>query len=225
MWTAQAVLEAACARTVDLRARSLHLPEGIAVNLSGQQLRAGLAGGILDRLAQHGLPGTALTLEITESAQLCDTAAAHPELELLRRAGVRIAADDFGVGWSNLTRLLQLPFTSLKLDREPVTGMVGDPPPHAVTAALALAATMTLDVVAEGVETEAVRRQLVDLGCTRGQGWLFSRALPAADVPAALARSADTAAHGSRHPLTAPHQRCSPEPSGGRSFRVTSGRA
>lgn len=191
LWTAHAVLEAACTVTVDLLARGLHLPHGIGVNLSGQQLRSGLAPQILARLAEHQLPGSALTLEITESAQIPDPAAARRELQELRAAGVRVAADDFGVGWSNLTRLLQLPFTSLKIDRELVAGMVDDPVrEHMVTAAVGVAGRMGLDVVAEGIETGAVRRRLLQLGCPLGQGWLFSRALPAAELPGVLAESA-----------------------------------
>ena len=196
-WTARSVLIAAFTLLVDLQGRRLHLPEGVAVNLSGPQLTAGLGRRILNRLAAHDLPGAALTLEITETAQLNDAAVARGELSLLRSAGVRVVADDFGVGWSNLARLLDLPLTGLKIDRELVTHMVGDPVrEHMVAAAIALAATMSLDVVAEGVETEAARRQLLDLGCTRGQGWLFGKALPAAEVPAAL--SADVRPPGGR---------------------------
>lgn len=189
LWTARAVLETSCQVRVDLRYRGLVLPEGVAVNLSGRQLaNPGLAAQILAALARHGLPGTGLTLEITETAGLTDIGLARQELLTLRAAGVRIVADDFGVGWSNLTRLLQLPLTGLKIDRELVTGMVGDRVrEHMVSSAIALAATMGLSVVAEGVESEAVRDRLLALGCRRGQGWLFSRALPAADLAAALA--------------------------------------
>jgi EAL domain-containing protein (putative c-di-GMP-specific phosphodiesterase class I) len=82
--------------------------------------------------------------------------------------------------------------TSLRViaDRELVTGLVGDPVrEHMVASAVSLGARMGLTVLAEGVETEAVRRRLVELGCRRGQGWLFGGALPATDLPARLRRT------------------------------------
>jgi EAL domain-containing protein (putative c-di-GMP-specific phosphodiesterase class I) len=184
-WAARSVIRRSCELLVDLARRQLRLPDGIAVNLSGDRLsRPGLARSVLDILERSGAPSGSLTLEITETAAIRDPALAHAELSALRAAGVRVVADDFGVGWSNLTRLLQLPLTGFKIDRELVTGMVGDPVrDHMVASAIALGAKMGLDVIAEGVETEAVRDRLLELGCYRGQGWLFSRALPAAAVP------------------------------------------
>jgi EAL domain-containing protein (putative c-di-GMP-specific phosphodiesterase class I) len=197
-WTTRAVLTGSLELVADLRARGIALPDGVAVNLSGQQfVQPGLARQVLDLLRSHGLPGSALTLEITETTEISDIALAREELLTVRAAGVRIAADDFGVGWSNLVRLLRLPVTGLKIDRELVTGLVGDPVrEHMVSSAVALAGTMGLSVLAEGVETEAVRRRLLELGCHRGQGWLFGAALPAADLPARLRRTgAGDAAH------------------------------
>jgi EAL domain-containing protein (putative c-di-GMP-specific phosphodiesterase class I) len=187
-WTTRAVLDESLRVVADLRDRGTTLPDGVGVNLSGQQfVRPGLARHVLDRLAAHGLPGSALTLEITETTEITDVLLAREELLTLREAGVHVAADDYGVGWSNLVRLLRLPVSGLKIDKELVTGLVGDPVrEHMVASAVALAGEMGLTVLAEGVETEAVRRRLLELGCSRGQGWLFGAALPAADLPARL---------------------------------------
>ncbi len=197
-WTTRAVLAESLRVVADLRARGLALPDGVGVNLSGQQFhRPGLARQVLGLLDAHGLPGSALTLEITETTEITDVEVAREELETLRRAGVHVAADDFGVGWSNLVRLLRLPLTGLKIDRELVTGLVGDPVrEHMVASAVALGATMGLTVLAEGVETEEVRARLLELGCRRGQGWLFGAALPAADLPARLRQTPRAAPTG-----------------------------
>lgn len=187
-WSGRAVLEATCSLINDLRATGLTLAEGVAVNVSSRQLtNSRLARRVLDVLAAHEVPGTAITVEITESVEIIDVDNARAELSKLRDAGVRVVADDFGVGWSNLVRLLQLPMSGLKIDRELVGGMIGDPVrDQMVASAIALGATMGLDVVAEGVETREVSDRLRELGCQRGQGWLFSRAVPAGAVPALI---------------------------------------
>ena len=187
-WTARAVLEAALGVVVDLRDRGIVLEDGVGLNLSGQQfVRPGLAREVLGMLDRFGLPGSVLTLEITETTQVKDVPLARAELLPLRAAGVRVAADDYGMGWSNMARLLLLPVTSLKIDKELVTGMLGDPVrEHMVAATVALAATMGLSVLAEGVETEDVRERLLELGVHRGQGWLVGAAMPAAGLPGRL---------------------------------------
>jgi EAL domain-containing protein (putative c-di-GMP-specific phosphodiesterase class I) len=198
-WTTRAVLAESLRVLRDLRSRGIALPDGVGVNLSGQQFtRPGMARLVLDLLADHDLPGSALTLEVTETTEIPDVVLARRELLTLRDAGVHVAADDYGVGWSNLVRLLRLPVSGLKIDKELVTGLVGDPVrEHMVASAVALAGKMGLSVLAEGVETEAVRQRLLELGCSRGQGWLFGVALPAAELPGRLRQvgpvpSADT---------------------------------
>ena len=183
------MLDAACEVLVDLRNRGLQLGAGVAVNVSGRQLTTpGLATTILERLARYDVSGVGLTVEITESAKVADVGLAVDELTRLRNAGVRVVADDFGVGWSNLVRLLHLPLSGLKIDRNLVGGMAGDRVRQQMVAStLSLAVTMDLDVIAEGIGTEQVRDLLIGMGCHRGQGWLFSKAVPAADLSAALA--------------------------------------
>lgn len=187
-WSGYAVLEAACRLTVDLQAVGMTLPGGIAINVSGRQMaRPGLAARVIGALERYELPGSALTAELTETAEVVDVQLVAAELTALREAGVRVVADDFGVGWSNLVRLLQLPLSGLKIDKELVTTMVGDAVrDHMVAATVDLAAAMGLGLIAEGVETEVVRSRLLALGCRYGQGWLFGHAVPAADVPALL---------------------------------------
>jgi sensor c-di-GMP phosphodiesterase-like protein len=109
-----------------------------------------------------------------------DAAANALVLERLRALGVHVAIDDFGTGYSSLAYLLSLPVDLLKVDRSFVSAMADDGPGSAIVAAvLALAKTLDLGVVAEGVETLAQRSALVDLGVTAAQGWLWGRAVPA----------------------------------------------
>lgn len=161
----------------------------VTVNLSAAQLSGpGLAGLVLELLAQHRLPGSALTLEVTEAVALTAFTVAAAELGRLRAAGVGVCLGDYGTGWSGLARLLELPFDSLKLDRT-LTGYLGSDPRigAVVTSTAALAADLGLRLVVEGVETEEQRRILLAAGYTRGQGWLFGAAVPAEQLPALLA--------------------------------------
>lgn len=147
--------------------------------------RTGLADQVLDALHRHRLPGDALTVEVTETAEVVDVDVASTELDRLRAVGVRVVADDFGVGWSNLVRFLQLPLSGLKIDKALITGLSDDPiRQHMVDSAITLAGTLHLDVIAEGVETEQDRTRLLEMKSWRGQGWLFGKATPAADVSA-----------------------------------------
>lgn len=161
----------------------------VTVNLAAGQLAGpGLADLVLALLARHRLPGSALTLEVTDTVALTAFAVAAVELGRLRAAGVGVCLGDYGTGWSGLARLLELPFDSLKLDRT-LTGALGsDPRIGAVTTSTAaLAADLGLDLVVEGVETEEQRRILLAAGYIRGQGWLFGPAVPADQLPALLA--------------------------------------
>jgi EAL domain-containing protein (putative c-di-GMP-specific phosphodiesterase class I) len=135
-------------------------------------------------LADTGLPPRQLMLEVTETALLADTTAALTELDELRRLGVQLALDDFGTGFSSLTYLKRFPLHELKIDRSFVAELGFDAASDAIVASVVhLARAIGLSVVAEGVETEAQRRGLLQLGCTLGQGYLFGRPVPAEDFP------------------------------------------
>jgi diguanylate cyclase (GGDEF)-like protein/PAS domain S-box-containing protein len=147
----------------------------VSVNLSSLQFRdAGFADNVAGALAEAGLPGSALEVEITERKLKDDVDSVRATLSRLKALGVRVAIDDFGTGYSSLGHLNQLPIDRIKIDRSFVHGL----PDNAGNAAIAraiitLAASLGREVIAEGVETEAQRGFLVALGCHQLQGLLF----------------------------------------------------
>ena len=181
----RAVLDAALQQVADLRRLGRPLPGRVAVNVaSGQLARPGLARDVLAALSQHAVEPGQLALEITETTALPDIPLATAELQQLAGTGVQIVIDDYGVGWSNLSRILQLPVGALKLDRSIVSAVGTDPRAATmVRSTLMLAEDLGLEVVAEGVETQAVRRHLIHAGCRWAQGWLFSAAVPGRSLP------------------------------------------
>lgn len=191
----RAVLEASVARYATLVRAGAALPGGVAVNVaSGQLARPGLAADVLATLSRHGVAGPHLALEITEATALPDPDLARAELDQLVLAGVRVVIDDYGLGWSNLSRVLELPASTLKLDRSIAGAVDSDPRARLmVRSTIELARGLGLDVVAEGVETTQARRMLADAGCTWAQGWLFSAAVPGPALAAVLGRLTDEA--------------------------------
>ena len=173
----QRVLELACAQAARWRSAGTSVP--IAVNVAPEQLReGGLLEAVTGALSRHGLPADALVLEVTEQGVLDDESVALEVLSALRDVGVRIALDDFGTGFSSLSHLARLPVDVIKVDRHFVAG---SSPAHAaiVRAVASLGQALDLDVVAEGIETEAQAAFVLAVGCTHGQGWLYGRAVPA----------------------------------------------
>ncbi|MFI5494815.1 putative bifunctional diguanylate cyclase/phosphodiesterase [Actinoplanes sp. NPDC051859] len=155
----------------------------VAVNLSPQILtEPGLADDVSDALRRHGLPPSALTLEITENGVMEDPARSMRTLELLHALGVKLSIDDFGTGHSSLGRLAELPIHEMKIDKSFVRGLTTDQTRRAVTdAALQLGRTLGLIVVAEGVEDETELEYLSRHGCGVIQGYYISRPLPGPD--------------------------------------------
>ncbi len=153
----------------------------VAVNLSATQLASpSLLDEVATTLAEHLIPPGQLTLEITETMAMRDADACLRTLGQLNALGVRIAIDDFGTGYSNLLYLRKLPAHELKIDRSFVQAMDTCPEDIAIVAAVvALAHTMRLQVVAEGVETTAQRNTLERLGCDQLQGYLLGRPMEA----------------------------------------------
>ena len=171
-WVLERALEVLARRRAD-GARDLT----VAVNVAGRQLVDPLmAERVASALSRHGLPASALKLEITESAMLQDDAAVMRTLDALFAAGITLSMDDFGTGYSSLSYLRRLPVAEVKIDRSFVAGMVDSPADEEIIrAATAMAHALRLSVVAEGVETVAQRDLLARLGVDHGQGWLYGR--------------------------------------------------
>jgi diguanylate cyclase (GGDEF)-like protein len=185
----QWILRRACQQTPEWQ--TLHPgepPLGVAVNLSAGQLRPGLVQTVAEALAESGLAARCLTLEITESLLMDESAASLGYLTELKALGVRLAIDDFGTGYSSLGRLRSLPIDELKIDRSFVAdiapGAAGGPLVIAVTA---MARALGLEVVAEGVETFEQLRFLLGRGCNAVQGYLVGRPVPASTIRRLLA--------------------------------------
>jgi diguanylate cyclase (GGDEF)-like protein len=174
------VLEQAIGQTASWR-RNLPGAENlaVAVNISPRQL---LSPDLLDRttelLEAHGLPPQSLVLEITESAAMDDVDISVPLLRRIADTGIMLAVDDFGAGYSSLSRLKRLPVRMLKIDRSFVNGLGTDADDSSIVHAIvSLGQALHLVLCAEGVETQCQRDELARLGCDCAQGFLWSRSL------------------------------------------------
>jgi EAL domain-containing protein (putative c-di-GMP-specific phosphodiesterase class I) len=159
-----------------------------AVNLSAHQLASlALIDDIRSALARHRLPPDALEVELTESVLMADPERANGMLQQLHAMGVRISIDDFGTGYSSLSYLKRFPAQALKIDRSFIRGLPADDDDVAITqAVIAMAHSLGLQVVAEGVETAEQLAMLRDLGCDEAQGFHLHRPLPAEELSALL---------------------------------------
>lgn len=151
----------------------------VSVNLSVRNLAdAEFPCRVTDALARHRVPAALLGFELTESAVMSDPERALPVLRGLHGLGVRIAVDDFGTGYSSLAYLRRLPVDEVKIDKSFVLGLASDLGDLAVVRAIVeLGHSLGLNVVAEGVEQDATRDQLLEMGCDVAQGYLISRPL------------------------------------------------
>jgi EAL domain-containing protein (putative c-di-GMP-specific phosphodiesterase class I) len=172
------VLEAACAAAARWPGWTM------SVNVTARDLAGeSLTRDVLSALETAGVAPDQLVLELTETALVQDMARAATTLTELRGHGVGVALDDFGTGYSSMLYLRDLPVSSVKIDRLFVSGLTRDKDDRAiVTSLLTLARTVGLTAVAEGVENDTQFRQLHALGCPLGQGYLWSRPVPAAAV-------------------------------------------
>ena len=161
----------------------------MSVNVSPRQaVEPGFVAEVAAILESTGLQPSALVIEITESLMLDASAASDGSLRQLRDMGVQLVVDDFGTGFSALEYFKRFAVHGLKIDRSFIAGLGRSREDTAiVTATLAFARALGLSVTAEGVETADQLARLRDLGCMQGQGFLFSRPVPAADLPALLA--------------------------------------
>jgi EAL domain-containing protein (putative c-di-GMP-specific phosphodiesterase class I) len=173
------VIDEACRQAAVWREKGLRMR--VAINLSAQQLREDdLVDHIESTLQRHGIPPGRLTCEITETVAMEDTRVTRSAFEQLRRAGLHVSIDDFGTGHSSLATLRRLPAAELKIDRAFIADLSSASSARSIVQAIVqIAHSLGLRVVAEGVETEAQRDELVALGCDDLQGYLFAKPMTA----------------------------------------------
>ncbi len=193
------VIEEACRQAGEWRGQGLRMR--MAVNISGHQLRQDdLVDLIEASIRRHNLRPERLTVEITESVAMEDTAQTRAAFDRMKRAGLHVSIDDFGTGHSSLASLRKLPAAELKIDRAFVTDLATSAEARGIAQAIVqMAHTLDLRVVAEGVESETQRDLLVGMGCDELQGYLFAK--PMTPVALALwAEDDDATGHGAFRP-------------------------
>lgn len=177
-------LRTACLQYAAWRRRRADLDLVLRVNVSALQLsESSVVDVVRGALAESGMPAAALCLEITEKAEPIDVAVTTAVLAMVRDLGVAIALDDFGTGRNGLLELREASFDVVKIDRAFVSALApGSRDSHIVAAVIGLARSLGLEVVAEGVENEVAIRELLRLGCHRGQGYLLGEPVAADQV-------------------------------------------
>jgi predicted signal transduction protein with EAL and GGDEF domain len=167
-----------------------HWPEDISicVNVSPVQMQAaGAALGVINAIRNARISGERLVLEITETVFLEEKKTVENFVQTVQEAGVRLAMDDFGTGYSSLAYIQRYDFSKIKIDRSFVSGSETNQKANAIIKAVAqLAADLQMDVVAEGIEQADQAQMLRNFGCSHGQGFLYSRAVPALQARALI---------------------------------------
>ena len=179
------VLEQACRQ---LRAWSddpLRRHLVLAVNVSSREFgHPGFVDGVREVLAATGADPARLKIELTESALAADVGEVVARMAALKSLGVRFSLDDFGTGFSSLGYLQRMPIDQLKIDQSFVRGMLTENSSASIVhTVIALGESLGVEVIAEGVETEAQRQALAELGCHHYQGYLFARPVPVEQLP------------------------------------------
>ena len=156
----------------------------MAVNISSLQFRPdSLVASITRALKESGLDSSLLEIELTESAIMKNMEESSGILRELKQMGLRVAIDDFGTGYSSLAYLKRFPLDILKIDRSFIRDIPGDRDNEAIAAAIiAMAHSLNLEVIAEGVETENQLAFVREHGCDAVQGFIFSPALPGEEI-------------------------------------------
>lgn len=154
-----------------------------AINVSPRQFqRGGLAEFLLSRLSYYDVPGSAVELEVTEGLLMQNWPTIDRQIHDLAAAGISLSIDDFGTGYSSISYLRKYPFSTLKIDRSFVRALIEDEEDETlVRSVIAMAHSMGMSIIAEGVETADQYHMLRDARCCMMQGYLFSRPVPAAD--------------------------------------------
>ena len=189
------VLDEACRQTA-IWAADGTVPHDlfVCVNVSAREVQEpGFVDGVRESLAAHAVAAGRLVIELTETALLRATPATIATLQGLRDLGVRVVIDDFGTGFFSLSHLRQFPVDALKIAREFTQEVDGGPTRRTSALAgaiVAMARSLGIDTVAEGIETGAQASRMRSLRCTYGQGFLFAKALSPEELPAVFARQA-----------------------------------
>jgi diguanylate cyclase (GGDEF)-like protein/PAS domain S-box-containing protein len=175
------VLEAACAQLRAWRDSPLTFELTVAINVSARQFRQpGFVDDVRAAIARHGVNPARLKLELTESMLVADIDETVATMRALKEIGVKFSLDDFGTGYSSLQYLKRLPLDQLKIDQSFVRDITVDPSDLAIVrTVVAMARSLNVDVIAEGVETEQQRDMLLRSDCQHFQGYLFGRPVPA----------------------------------------------
>jgi EAL domain-containing protein (putative c-di-GMP-specific phosphodiesterase class I) len=178
------VIQTACEQSIAWQKQGL-APLCVSVNISQRQFSdPDLGGHIRHVLKDSGLEPALLELEMTESMIMHNIDAAIEKLTELKSLGLRISIDDFGTGYSSLSQLKQFPVDTLKVDRSFIRELPEDQEDVAITAAIInMGKTLGLTVIAEGVETEAQQTFLKNHACDQIQGFYFSKAIAAGEIP------------------------------------------
>nr|HQD82892.1 EAL domain-containing protein [Quisquiliibacterium sp.] len=174
------VLASACAQIARWRGRAGLSDLTLAVNVSAREFRhPGFVDHVLRTLDATRIDATRLKLELTESILADDVDAVVRSMSALKARGVQFSLDDFGTGFSSLAYLQRMPLDQLKIDQSFVRSVVTSASDASIVrTVIALGRGLGLEVIAEGVETEAQRAFLADSGCDRFQGYLFGRPVP-----------------------------------------------
>jgi diguanylate cyclase (GGDEF)-like protein/PAS domain S-box-containing protein len=176
------VLREACRARQEWRHLQLDIPP-VSINMSGVQLRQlGCVEGLLDVLNAYEVSPSEIEVEVTETGLLDTSAVSRENLVRMRNAGVRLALDDFGVGFSSLAHLRDLPIHRLKIDRSFTVECMRDARTLTIVkAVIEMARSLGISVTAEGIETQAQQTWMQHLGCDAAQGYLFARPMPGDD--------------------------------------------
>jgi EAL domain-containing protein (putative c-di-GMP-specific phosphodiesterase class I) len=184
------VLETVCTQLNAWQQDALTRDLILAINVSAKQFhQAGFVAQVQAAVQRHAINPMLLKLELTESILLKNMEDTIATMNALHEIGIRFSLDDFGTGYSSLQYLKRLPLDQLKIDQSFVRDLATDSSDKAIVRAIiAMAHSLDMDVIAEGVETEEQRQFLLDTGCTHYQGYLFGKPVPIEQFEALLAQ-------------------------------------
>ncbi|EIC1581556.1 EAL domain-containing protein, partial [Escherichia coli] len=178
------VIAEACRQLAEWRSQNIHIP-ALSVNLSALHFRSNqLPNQVSDAMHAWGIDGHQLTVEITESMMMEHDTEIFKRIQILRDMGIGLSVDDFGTGFSGLSRLVSLPVTEIKIDKSFVDRCLTEKRILALLEAItSIGQSLNLTVVAEGIETKEQFEMLHKIHCRVIQGYFFSRPLPAEEIP------------------------------------------